>query len=166
MSKKHVFEIAELGKAPFKFIGVEKVTYQACPGAPIQPGGACDYCGTGISIWCWIEDSEGKRFKVGSECVNKVSSDKAFREDAKYAIARYRTQERNQKEHQRIQRGRELVSDLAATLRHMPHSQPWAREKGMTKLDEIQWWFSNAGHKGMLDTTKWLEKLVTVRVGK
>jgi hypothetical protein len=68
----HVFERAGLGKAPFRCIGVEYKTYQAHPGAPVQVGGSCDYCGTGISIHCQIKGADGRVFKVGSDCVAKT----------------------------------------------------------------------------------------------
>ncbi len=45
---RHVFERAGLGLAPFRFVGMEEKTFQACPGAPIQAGSSCDYCGTGM----------------------------------------------------------------------------------------------------------------------
>lgn len=76
----HPFEKAGLGKAPFRFIGMEHRTHRACPGAPLQPGGSCDYCGTGISYFCWIDDAQGKRFKVGSDCVRKTG-DQKLKED-------------------------------------------------------------------------------------
>ena len=68
----HVFERAGLGKAPFKFFKYTEETYQACHGAPIQPGGCCDYCGTGIIRTCWIKSADGKEFKVGADCVLRV----------------------------------------------------------------------------------------------
>lgn len=69
---RHAFERAGLGLAPFKCIGEIEKTYQACPGAPIQVGGSCDYCGTGIRYQYIIKDRTGHTFKVGSECVRKT----------------------------------------------------------------------------------------------
>ena len=68
----HVFERAKLGAAPFKFVGMEEKVYQACHGAPVQPGSSCDYCGTAIRYVCWINSKDGKRFKVGTDCVAKT----------------------------------------------------------------------------------------------
>lgn len=68
----HVFERAGLGKAPFQFTGMYEKVYQACQGAPIQPGSSCDYCGQGIRYCCAIIDATGKEFKVGSDCVRKT----------------------------------------------------------------------------------------------
>lgn len=68
----HRFEAAGLGKAPFRFVGFQVVKFQACPGAPIQPGTSCDYCGTGIMNVFRCESSDGKTFKVGCDCIAKV----------------------------------------------------------------------------------------------
>lgn len=68
----HVFEKVGLGKAPFRFVDFHESKFQACPDAPVQAGASCDYCGTGIMYVCVIESADGKRFKVGSDCVSKV----------------------------------------------------------------------------------------------
>lgn len=67
----HPFERAGLGKAPFRCTAVVTNWYSACPGHR-QPGGSCDYCGTGIAYEYIISDSTGKTFKVGSDCVAKT----------------------------------------------------------------------------------------------
>ncbi len=69
----HRFEQAGLGKAPFRVVGFSESKYQACPGAPIQPGSSCDYCGTGIMNVFLIKAACGKTFKVGCDCVAKVN---------------------------------------------------------------------------------------------
>lgn len=68
----HVFERAGLGRAPFRFERFEVSKYQACHGAPIQPGTSCDYCGTGIMNVFWIRSADAKEFKVGCDCVHKT----------------------------------------------------------------------------------------------
>ena len=70
----HPFEARGLGIAPFHFIGMHEKKYQACPGAPVQPGGSCQYCGMAI-LYCFeIESTDGKRFIVGSDCVMKTDT--------------------------------------------------------------------------------------------
>lgn len=73
----HVFERAGLGKAPFKCVGFSVRKYQACPGAPIQPGGCCAYCGTGIMDCFEIKGSSpteagNATFIVGCDCVMRT----------------------------------------------------------------------------------------------
>ncbi len=69
---KHVFERAGLGKAPFRYVGMTESKYQACHGAPVQPGSSCDYCGQGIMYVCEILSADGRRFKVGCDCVART----------------------------------------------------------------------------------------------
>lgn len=73
-NRVHVFETAGLGTAPYAYRGMEKRQYQACHGAPIQPGGSCDYCGTAIYYHYFLQGSGpgDKPFKVGSDCIGKA----------------------------------------------------------------------------------------------
>jgi hypothetical protein len=68
----HVFERAGLGTAPFRCVGYSEIVFQAYPGAPTQAGGSCDYCGTGIRYACHIQGRDGRKFKVGTDCVAKT----------------------------------------------------------------------------------------------
>lgn len=68
----HPFE--KLAQPPYRYIGHTHEIYQAIPGdpsCPIQPGTCCDYCGTGISEVHRFRGSDGRIFKVGSDCVRK-----------------------------------------------------------------------------------------------
>ena len=68
---KHAFELAGLGKAPFRFVAFRehKITY---PDGSVKPGGSCDYCATGIILQFQCQSSDGKLFKVGCDCIRKV----------------------------------------------------------------------------------------------
>ena len=97
----HVFERAGLGKAPFRFVGSFEKVFQATPDSPRQPGGTCDFCGTGIMICCAIRGADGREFKVGSDCLRKTGDAgliKAFKtspaERAKAAAARQRNRDK------------------------------------------------------------------------
>lgn len=70
--KVHPFERAKLGKAPFHCTGVTVNWYVTAGGAHRQPGGSCDYCGTGILYEYHIKSSDGREFVVGSDCVAKT----------------------------------------------------------------------------------------------
>lgn len=73
-NKQHVFEIAGLGKAPFKLVYVEDVYFQEIRMAIHGiPRGSCDYCSTAITTLFYIDSADGKRFHVGCECVKKIS---------------------------------------------------------------------------------------------
>lgn len=81
----HVFEAAGLGKAPFRFVAVWK-SYTTC-----------DFCGTGILWNCWILSSDGKSFKVGSECV-KRSGDAGLIQASTLAIKKAKKEELREKQ--------------------------------------------------------------------
>lgn len=66
----HPFEAAGLGKAPFRFLGLTENAIKV--GDHIQPGGTCDFCGTGIKYECRIGSADGRRFVVGTDCVMKL----------------------------------------------------------------------------------------------
>jgi hypothetical protein len=157
----HPFERAGLGKAPFRFIGSERKTFQAHPGAPIQVGGSCDYCGTGIIEHCYIRSADGKTFKVGCDCVMKThhkgtplytAAEKALK------AARKATKETN--ERARIKAAKAALEENPELLADRPHSRKWAADKGMTARDEVLWYLAHAGRQGQMMATKAIEAAV------
>lgn len=68
----HPFEAAGLGLAPFRYVGSEVRLHQV-PGCHPKAGASCDFCGTSIALCCLIESADGKRFKVGCDCVAKTA---------------------------------------------------------------------------------------------
>lgn len=77
-NKQHCFEKAGLGLAPFRCVGMHTevgprhLADGTQVGAPGQPMGCCNYCGTGI-LYCFeIVAADGKAFIVGSDCVFKT----------------------------------------------------------------------------------------------
>lgn len=71
----HPFERAKLGKAPFRCIGVRENWYSPTPDVR-QPGGSCDYCGTGI-LYEYIIAHAGSAstFVVGCDCVRRTGGE-------------------------------------------------------------------------------------------
>lgn len=79
----HIFERDDLGKAPFKVVGIwtmpsrslmehnPEAWNNAIRSAPCAVG-SCAYCWTALSIHYIIRDAKGKQFAVGSECVRKT----------------------------------------------------------------------------------------------
>jgi hypothetical protein len=68
---KHAFELAGLGKAPFRFVGCSENVHRS-PDGTTRAGGSCDFCGTGIRTEFRIRSSDGKVSKVGCNCIAKV----------------------------------------------------------------------------------------------
>lgn len=73
----HKFEAAGLGKAPFTFLGMERrvgpidLGNGMSVGAPGQPMGVCDFCGTGIADCYIIRSADDKHSIVGCDCIRK-----------------------------------------------------------------------------------------------
>lgn len=155
MDAKHRFEEAGLGRAPFVCVGV---THRVGPidlgggctvGAPGQPMGTCDYCGTGIAYCYAIRSSDGRQFVVGSECVRHTGDRGLIAQvdEGKRRVAREKAWSKSRVIYDE---GLALLADPAvrAALASKPHPQPWARDKGMTLLDSCEWTWENAGANG------------------
>lgn len=156
----HKFEQAGLGKAPFVFMGVEEKRYQACQGAPIQPGGCCDYCGEAIVECCIIRSVDGKIFTVGNVCVLKTD-DAGLINVTKRAVNKARREKQVIRENQRIAAAKELIArhDVRSKLSAEPHPYDYQAAKGLTRLSWALWMMSNAGNKGKMDVVKYLERI-------
>lgn len=146
----HKFERAGLGKAPFRYVGYEFKTYQACHGAPVQVGGSCDYCGVGICNMFYIESADGKRFKVGSNCVEKTGDAGLVRPILQKAKS-VKLAAKHEKE--RIARlwARETLPTVKEKLQAKPHPMNWS---GKTLYDWAEWMLKNAGARGEKEVIK------------
>jgi hypothetical protein len=151
----HAFERAGLGKAPFRLVNMEIKHYQACHGAPLQPGGACEYCGTGIVECCTIADVNGKTFVVGNVCVGKTG-DRGLIDIAKRKLNALRLEMRHKREEERIANAKGLLSreDISNVLAEMPHPMNWPN---MSALSYCQFLMKNAGNAGMIRAARIIE---------
>lgn len=145
----HKFELAGLGKAPFRFIGVEEKVYIAYSGAPAQPAGTCDYCGMGIKYVFRCESADKKVFGVGCDCIQKhgdrglikliSSAEKAIR-DARNAKAKER---KIAKLAARVEKAKEKLPTIQGKLASLPHPNQYFASQGRTLLDYVNWCFEN-----------------------
>lgn len=158
-TKSHKFERAGLGVAPFRFVGTYEAKYQACHGAPIQPGASCDYCGTGISRVFVVKDSTGKEFKVGSECV-RHTGDAGVIDEAKRAAREIERARRSAKATERIRLARLALRNDAGLLTDYPHPRGFVdRATGdpLTLRDWAEWMLANAGTQGKVQAARVIE---------
>ncbi len=142
--KIHPFEKAGLGHAPFRVTGVDRKVFYACPGAPAQHGGSCDYCGTGITYHFYIRGSgpKDKEFHVGSDCVAKTED----KELIKCVKVLQTAEEKKLKAEKAAERGAASEKKYAAILK---------------KLDTI-----GAGASGAGDWAQSTAKDIALRVRK
>ena len=154
--RMHKFEAAGLGEAPYKYVGMTIETYQACPGAPVQVGTCCDYCGTGIKETHWLVSKDGKRFKVGCDCIYKAG-DKNLTRVVKTEVAK--------QNREKIQKRFEIR--LAGTMALLQHDEvikalvgmPHPRFEGSTLLNWVGWMLKNAGRTGKTEVCKTVERV-------
>lgn len=163
----HKFEAAGLGKAPFQLVGFDRRVgpirrmvdfgngaVEVEVGAPGQPMGSCDYCGTGIADCYVIQSADGKKFVVGSTCVNKTG-DAGLRR----AMAPHKRRLKNERDDARIAAAvetfeREAVRALLATR---PHANAYRASLGDTLADSIEWSLANAGRAGKIKAARAIE---------
>lgn len=147
------------GPGPYRFHGCTEETYQACPGAPTQPGTSCDVCGQGIRYVAWFTTPDGARFKTGLDC-----AEKSGRKDVIGAIRK--AKRALDKQHRQDLARRKLGASWYAlgaqseTLRAKPHPYQWARDKGLSLYDWAEWMLSNGGDKGRGDVYRMLNKII------
>jgi len=132
---RHPFERAGLGVAPYRCTGVFEKKYQACQGAPVQPGGTCEYCGTCIRYCYQIESGDGRRFVVGCDCVERAG-DTELAEQVRRAERAYR-RERERAAYEPIRAAREAERAAAVAAWREAHAgelaeleacqDPWVR---------------------------------------
>jgi hypothetical protein len=156
----HVFEKAGLGKAPFRLVAVQTNADRAAINRERESNGlmyttnyctSCDFCGTAIVNAYILESADGKRFKVGCDCVLKTG-DKGLVDTVKRAERRAATEKRHAREEIKLAETREFFAraDVQTWLASNPSPQAWAAAKGETYADCVAWFLRNAGTSGKL----------------
>lgn len=157
----HPFEKAGLGLAPFRFVGMaqqdrrygevilNRAEYEKTGIAlTTKPGGTCAYCGTAIVNMYDIVSSDGKKFHVGCECVNKTG-------DTKLVKAVNVQIQRNNKA-KRDQKAAEVKAELQAILKDLEkrHTLMGVQLQRGNLLERAEWFFVCAGATGRAKVLK------------
>jgi hypothetical protein len=145
----HIFEQAGLGQAPYRFLGIRKVTFQAGYGAPIQPGACCMFCSTGIVYQFWLQSADGKRFFVGSDCIYK-SGDIGLKSIIDPHVKAHEAEMRRERENQYIKEFSEFCTRVdywkRPELTGQPHPNSYWASTGKTLADYQLFCYSHSGH--------------------
>lgn len=161
----HPFEKRGLGRAPFRCIGSYESKFQAIPGdpsCPVQPGSSCDYCGNGIMNVFVIKSADGKKFKVGCDCVAQTVQACAKTELERgaramlAAVNKIKTAAANSRKDTVIAAARAKLEANAGALESLTIEMRGSRNA----LEYLRWMFANAGRTGKLRAVKLLDKLV------
>jgi hypothetical protein len=154
----HVFERAKLGIAPFYCFSSEEKIFQACPGAPIQPGSSCDYCGQGIRYVYWIKGRTGSAFKVGSDCVMRTGDAGLIQSYKNHPSVRAVNRDKAKARDERvIAEWNALIADETACEKLSAHMVPDRNFKPEPWLNAAKraWpWCGMAGHARYLKAAK------------
>lgn len=163
---KHAFELRGLGKAPFRFVSWRDTAAGAnhdgmvrtADGFWTKPGGTCDYCGSYIVVFCRIESADGRKFKVGTTCCEKVG-DAGLVKQAKAVSRKVSTRRRKAREARRIEAAQAQLerAEVRAALASRPHPMKWRADQGDTELDWCVWMLENAGNAGKIKAARAVE---------
>jgi len=159
----HVFEKAGLGKRPYTLVDIVKKKYSPCPGAPAQPGGTCAFCYTGIMFCYVVESSDGKRFEVGCDCINKAGDSgliRAYKTSPKHrAIEAERRRELDQKKRAELDA---LLADesVRVKLKSRPHPREDLAKQGRTLLDFIHTSLDWSGAAGRARNLRMIKQVI------
>lgn len=161
---KHKFELAGLGAAPYKFLGVRENIFVSGCGTVRKPGGSCDYCGTGIQFEFHIKSADGKLSKVGCNCIEKVGDKgllQAYKSSPEYRKAQ--REKRQAKDRAVTEELKGLMESHAVFFKSIPHPYGFtdrATGAALSYLDQIQWLFSRCGASGRASLLRSLKRVV------
>ena len=168
ISAVHPFEKANLGKAPFRCTGSFEAKYQACQGAPIQPGTSCDYCGQGIMTAFVIKSADEHKFKVGCDCVGKVYRDCAGTDAEREMRAvvdhvnKLKTAAANKRKDDRIAAARALLETNRDNLRARIWDGVVRHSNGPQSVaDHLDWMLNHGGRALKMRGVALVDNLVT-----
>lgn len=140
--KVHVFE--HLGKPPYRYDGYDELVF-IVPGTGInKAGGSCDHCGTAIRNAYFFTSSDGKRFKVGSSCVNK-SGDKGMRKFVSEETRKAKAAKEKAALPGLREELRNLIESKKPELVKLGHPYSWCRHNGLTYYDYFDYCARQAG---------------------
>lgn len=161
---KHAFEVAGLGLAPFRFVGLSENVIRY-PDGSSKAGGTCDYCGTGIASECHILSADGQWHKVGCDCIRKVGDEGLFR--AFKTSPEYRKHQRDMRRAKDLATREHLdalIADNAARLAALPHPRGFTDRKtgtALTMMDQISWMLNHCGAAGRGRLLKQVKTILT-----
>lgn len=162
----HCFEAAGLGKAPFRYTGVEyqDVSYGqrvigTVGGATVttKPGGTCAFCGTYIVNMFGVESADGNRFHVGCECIRKTDDAGLIRkldEDVRRMERAKRLAKKLAKQAATEAYCVDILATRLPALHALPHPTPARAAQGETLAMWARWMFDNRYFETLANTLR------------
>ena len=156
----HPFEARGLGKAPFRYVGLQyqEISYGervignvgGCA-MTTKPGGTCAYCHAYIVNMFNVESSDGNRFHVGCDCIKKVGDVKLAKQIAP-ALKKLKAS----RDAARIAAAKAALPGKTS-LAGKPHPNAYAQANGKTLADYCEWLLKNGGTTGRLKAARIIE---------
>jgi hypothetical protein len=143
----------EMGTAPYRYVGLwsspsaalaeanPRAYNNALTGAPACCRNSCDHCGTGITHHCIIQDADGQRFAVGSDCLGKIddvenlSQAEADRKAHQSALRKSRAEVKRQAEREEAEAKLQSERDLNGGLTDWELTQKTRQDVLSTKRE-------------------------------
>lgn len=168
----HPFEKSGCGVAPFRCIGSERrigpITLMGANGeptgltvgAPGQPMGTCDHCGTGIADCYTIRDGKGHQFIVGSSCVRQAYSSEDGKTELDRQLAasfrRQLTKMNHARDDVKANKAWALFESNRAHFDALPH--PHIARQNDSFSDYVLWMWAHSGRAGKIKVARMIEK--------
>lgn len=155
---QHVFEKAGLGKAPYRYLGITTTSDRAALNAEAKANGemyttnyctCCDYCYTAINDAYRLESADGKRFKVGCECIKKAG-DKGLEKQIDKDRKRVAREKRHAREAKQLAEAEAWCRENSKRLSEIPSTNEHGRKRDESLLDQLRWYWKHAGTSGKL----------------
>lgn len=169
---QHPWELAGLGRPPYRVTGVEtRVGPIHMPdgtmvGAPGQPMGTCDYCGQGIKEVFRIASADNRRFEVGCDCVRRAYQEANL--PVPTAVQRHEREKRQAAGQARDRLVRErlrcILDNPPLAIRSATVRTPWGEERGL--LDEMRRVLPLCGAAGRARHLKRIEAIIHAADGQ
>ena len=146
--KQHVF--THLGPAPYRYTGVTENVF-SIPGCSeaTKPGGSCDHCGTGITYEFHFIAANGRKFKVGSSCVEK-SGDVELKRVIAQDVREHNRKVRDARQAKKAASNAAIVAvewpAVRETFATQPHPNAYYASQGKTLADYLEF----CGHETIM----------------
>ena len=157
----HCFESAGLGKAPYKYDGMTENVFDNKDGTT-KAGGCCDYCFAGIRYEYWLKSADGKRFKVGCDCVAKVGDTgllKIIQHSPEFVAHKLATE--NKRALAVDAELNALISANSETFRSHRHPLNFNNlqtNEPLSYMDYVEWMMRNCGRSGKAKLLRTIKK--------
>ena len=172
----HPFE-RTLGQGPYKFVGTFDLgAVLACLNAgniggynnglamapKIERGlGTCSHCGKAITYICIVQIGDGKRFGVGSDCIEKVSLPQREMSMLRHAKLKHERELRQKRKAKKGDEARIELKQIIESHKDTMAKLPSPSNPNRTMLDWASWCLERSNNGGVVIVLKRVKALLS-----